>query len=212
MKALVILGWAPLFLAASAAAQFGGSGSLGGPYASRGMSRPLGGVAPPLSGTHNRGNRGYRENPRYDQRGTVLPYASAIYVPGYFDSFDNYYGGPAYAPPAVAMQPPIAAPAAPPVIINQYFASPPQLPEPEPQAAPAAPEPGAPLVSPSTFYLIAYKDHSVYSALAYWVEDKTLHYVTTNNTHNQISLDLVDLPLTRKLNEDQRVPFSIPAN
>jgi hypothetical protein len=153
-----------------------------------------------------------RQSPRGERRGAVLPYASAIYVPGYFDTFDNYYGGPAYAPPAVATQPPIA-PAAPPVIINQYFTTPPPPPEPEPQAAPPAPpEPGAPLVSPSTYYLIAYKDHSVYSALAYWVEDNTLHYVTTNNTHNQISLDLVDLGLTKKLNEDQKVPFSIPAN
>ena len=50
----------------------------------------------------------------------------------------------------------------------------------------------------------------IYSALAYWVEDKTLHYVTTQNTHNQASLDLIDLTLTKNLNQANDVPFSIP--
>jgi hypothetical protein len=64
--------------------------------------------------------------------------------------------------------------------------------------------------TPRSYYLIAYRNHAVYSAIAYWVEDKTLHYVTTQNTHNQASLDLIDLELTKSLNQAHDVPFSIP--
>src|ERR1700676_3788843 len=41
-------------------------------------------------------------------------------------------------------------------------------------------------------YLIAFKDHTIYSALAYWVDGDTLHYFTSGNTHNQVSISLVD--------------------
>ena len=64
--------------------------------------------------------------------------------------------------------------------------------------------PGDPIGTPQNYYLIAYKNHAVYTALAYWVEDKTLHYVTTQNTHNQASLDLIDLTLTKSLNQRER--------
>jgi hypothetical protein len=104
------------------------------------------------------------------------------------------------------------------VIINQYFGS--QEPlgtehfgaEPAPQALPDDPPQtaGDPIGAPQNYYLIAYRNHAVYSALAYWVEDKTLHYVTTQNTHNQASLDLIDLNLTKSLNQTRDVPFSIP--
>jgi hypothetical protein len=59
------------------------------------------------------------------------------------------------------------------------------------------------------YYLIAYKNHAIYAALAYWVEDKTLHYVTTQNTHNQASIDLIDIDLTKSLNQSREVPFTI---
>jgi hypothetical protein len=42
------------------------------------------------------------------------------------------------------------------------------------------------------------------------VEGDTLHYVTTQNTHNQASLALIDLEQTTKLNADRAIPFSIP--
>jgi hypothetical protein len=41
------------------------------------------------------------------------------------------------------------------------------------------------------------------------VEDKTLNYVTAGNTHNQASLDLIDMDLTKTLNQARGVPFSI---
>jgi hypothetical protein len=41
------------------------------------------------------------------------------------------------------------------------------------------------------------------------VEDHTLHYVTTQNTHNQADLNIIDLDFTRKLNADRNLPFSL---
>ena len=71
--------------------------------------------------------------------------------------------------------------------------------------------PGDPLGDPQKYYLIAYKDRSIYSALAYWLEGNILHYVTTQNTHNQASLDLIDLEQTTRLNADKNVPFTLTA-
>jgi hypothetical protein len=124
---------------------------------------------------------------------------------------------PAYAPD-YAGQTQLVDPqqqySAPPVIINQYFSPPAGDPITAPsaevyRAAPsgstAADEPPA-----QKYYLLAFKDHSVYSAIAYWIEDKTLHYVTPQNSHNQASLDLVDLEFTKKLNLNHDVPFNAP--
>jgi hypothetical protein len=55
-------------------------------------------------------------------------------------------------------------------------------------------------VEPS-HYLIAFKDRSIYSAVAYWVDGDTIHYFTSGNTHNQASVSLIDRALTRRLNE-----------
>jgi hypothetical protein len=55
-------------------------------------------------------------------------------------------------------------------------------------------------VEPSR-YLIAFKDRSIYSAVAYWVDGDTIHYFTSGNTHNQASVSLIDRALTRRLNE-----------
>jgi hypothetical protein len=137
-------------------------------------------------------------------------YVGGTYVPAYSSSYAPDYSSQTQLNPQQQYAP------APPVVINQYF-GPPATPEPvtgsfyqpysqrEPQAqaeADAAP-------AANKYYLLAFKDHSVYSALAYWVEDKTLHYVTPQNTHNQASLDLVDVDFTKRLNQDRAVPFSI---
>jgi hypothetical protein len=79
-----------------------------------------------------------------------------------------------------------------------------------PEAPPAAEPNDLPAPPVVTTYLIAYKDHSISAALAYWVEDDTLHYVTPQNTHNQASLNLIDVERSYKLNADQSVPFSLP--
>jgi hypothetical protein len=139
--------------------------------------------------------------------------AYPVFVGGYGSGFigDGYGASPdAAAQPNVTI---VNQPApTPTVIINQNF-GPPQEPDTsqamhvyQPQASARTEEPSP---AQNTAYLIAFKDHSVYSAVAYWVEDKTLHYVTAQNKHNQASLDLIDLDFTKKLNQDRNVPFQV---
>jgi hypothetical protein len=174
-------------------------GALGGPYVSPVIGKPLGGVAlPTFPGTALRhSSTRSTTNSRY-----VGP---VYYIPNAFDT--SYYPDTsAYAPPPAAPQQP--------VVVNQYFvtkgSSIPDLNEPEPESAAPAIAPGDPLTPPRDYYLIAYKDRNIYSALAYWIEGETLHYVTTENTHNQASLGLIDVDRTYKLNSDRSVPFSLP--
>jgi hypothetical protein len=63
--------------------------------------------------------------------------------------------------------------------------------------------------STDTHYLIAFKDHIIYSAVAYWVDGDTLHYFTSGNTHNQASLSLVDRDLTERLNKELGIDFKL---
>jgi hypothetical protein len=142
-------------------------------------------------------------------------YVGGAYVPA-------YGSGPGPAPDysgQTQLNPQQQYAPAPPVVINQYFGPPVGAPEPvtgngvyQPYND-RQPQPEEESASPPSnkYYLLAFKDHSVYSAIAYWVEDKTLHYVTPQNTHNQASLDLVDIDFTKQLNQDRAVPFSISA-
>ncbi len=135
--------------------------------------------------------------------GYVSAYPVIVGGGGYYD------GGyaPQQAQPNITIvnNPPVQQ--APTVIINQNFA-----PQQQPESGDVEtthvfqPAPRTELSSDSEpsalhYYLIAFKDHSVYSALAYWVEDKTMHYVTPQQTHNQASLDLIDMDFTKKLNQ-----------
>jgi hypothetical protein len=188
----------------------GGAGTRtstpGGSVAAHGpISHPLGGFSP--TGSRNLRVVVKPAVSRVYPYG-VYPYGYAWYVPSYAGwGDDSYYGA---APPTAS-----DAPSTPqqPVVINQYFGAQEHFEaEPAPQAAPDDPPQtaGDPIGTPQNYYLIAYRNHAVYSALAYWVEDKTLHYVTTQNTHNQASLELIDLDLTKSLNQTRDLPFSIP--
>lgn len=183
--------------------------------------RPLGGVALPqfrgFPGPIAKGPVTKNFRGRSGYAGYVGP---VYYVPNAFDySFDSYPAAPVTGQYQAQYQPenqPQYQP--PPIIVNQYFGShgpadsregyaqPPAPPAPEASSA----KPGDLLSEPENYYLIEYKDHTIYSALTYWVEGNTLHYVTTQNTHNQASLSLIDLDKTYKLNEDRSVPFTIP--
>jgi len=206
------------------------TGALGGNAASRGASiRPLGGFPTaghpdyPSLGYPGRPGLGYPGRPglgyagRYGRSGRGGPgyaYGYSFYVPNYYDGFDDggsytpsYGAAPlppeeAYGPPPVPQQP---------VVINQYFGAQPLPQGNDPrQITDAEAAAGDVIGTPQNYYLIAYKNHAVYAALAYWVEDKTLHYVTTQNTHNQASLDLIDVTLTKSLNQSREVPFTLP--
>lgn len=213
MKSLFALGglFAALVTVVPAAAQYSmRTGSLGGSLGSRAFSRPLGGTT-----AAGRYSSATARAPLY----SGYPYAYSVWVPDYFDYLNSQsqypppyaYGAPYGPPPDASAAPLVAQGSQQPVIINQYFAAPgPQQVVPPDTGNTTAQAPGDPIGSPQNYYLIAYKNHAVYSALAYWVEDKTLHYVTTQNTHNQASLDLIDLTLTKSLNRHNDVPFAIP--
>ncbi len=166
------------------------------------FGRPL--PVPPGSG-YGRGGYGRHNGNGYGYGIAAYPVYvggfSGDYYPGYTDQYLSAPAAPAAPPP-------------PPVVINQYFSAPQPAGQPEddsgvqvysqpsqPASTPPSPEPRS--------YLIAFKDHSVYSALAYWVEDHTLHYVTTQNTHNQADVSLIDLDFTKKLNQDRNMAFSL---
>ncbi len=189
------------------------------------VARPGTGFPPgTLRGRSNSGYRGgaYRTGTGYGpgHRGRVgVPY----FVGGYGFGGLGYDGyGYASDPSGYSdtnggspVPPPISA--APPVVINQYFGTPagPAPTDQDEQSVRIYSQPSAaqPLnegqASPDArTYLIAYRDHSVYTALAYWVEGHTLHYVTTSNTHNQADLSLIDLDFTQKLNQDRGMPVS----
>jgi len=126
------------------------------------------------------------------------------YAPGYDDSGQSQEQP---APNATAVNPPAGAASA---------AAPPQegqateAPAPEPDSdyhyyqAPGG-DASTPPSSEDSYYLIAFKDHTIYSAVAYYVEGDTLHYFTSGNTHNQVSVSLVDFPLTEQLNHERGV-------
>ena len=147
----------------------------------------------------------------------LVPFAYPVYVGdlGGYGYNGNGYGGPGYG---YAPDPP-PQPQGPQVVINQNFIP----------AAPAMRDytddssasthvyqaPGREPVDTSaeegtSYYLIAFKDHSIYSAFAYWVEGDTLHYVTPQRVHNQASLSLVDRELTDKLNRDRNLQVKLP--
>jgi hypothetical protein len=69
-------------------------------------------------------------------------------------------------------------------------------------------EPAKPADPPH--YLLAFTDHSIYSAVAYWVDGDTLHYFTAGNIHNQASMSLIDRPLTERLNRELGIDFTLP--
>jgi hypothetical protein len=143
---------------------------------------------------------------RYPSTGVLgYPVAVPVYVGGYgygYGYADGTYDPnqpPAPAAPAAPAQPqqPNVIVVYPPAPSYGYPAAPPsnmvQVPpeQMEPSNQPAEP----------THYLLAFKNRSIYSAIAYWVDGETIHYITSGNTHNQASLSLVDRDLTKKLNE-----------
>ena len=229
----LLLPFVALTLTATVAAQVHSSpthtyGSLGGwgSVAFPGTGHPPAGgytAARPVAGAIGvRGNPAPGYVPGYPpNRGGGYPGARHRPVP-YVYAYPVYV--PNYAEAAAPFQPPPnyegygAPPPAPTVIINQNFGPAAGYSSDYPQEAPPAEETvhvyngtshAPPAATEVQYYLIALKDHTIYSAVAYWVEDGTLHYVTTPNMHNQTSLDLIDAELTLKLNQDRGVAVTL---
>ena len=189
----------------------GGGGYVGGGIGNRGFVG--GGFRGGFSG-RSYGFRGFR--------GGYYPYFYSSFGFGYWPGFYDYdyysypyaYSYPAYSYPAYSYQPasnvaveyPQSAQAAP---TNIYVE----------RASPAMREydeygqetrrPAA--INTPPIYLIAFKDHSIRAASAYWVDNATLHYVTPQNEQKQAALDAVDRDFSMQLNRERRVQFSLPA-
>jgi hypothetical protein len=142
------------------------------------------------------------------RRGASGVYAYPVYIGGYGY---GYGYAPAQPDQPVSDSGGGAQPAPPPVVINQYFGQPPAGDAPPPESGASnyhyyqAPANDNPVPSDASYYLIAFKDHTVYSAVAYYTEGDTLHYFTSGNVHNQVSLSLVDRQLTEQLNRQRNV-------
>jgi hypothetical protein len=65
--------------------------------------------------------------------------------------------------------------------------------------------------SGSPVYLIAFHDHTIRAAVAYWVDGNVLHYVTSQHESKQVMLDTVDRDLSRQLNAERHVAFTLPS-
>ena len=162
---------------------------------------------------------GKRHNPNFRRTSVIGPgtglapvyfYAFPVYVGGY----DNSYA--AQEPDQEQQVAPVPQQQAFPVMIQagpdgeytttaQHQNSTVYQPEQRPETAE---EPGRAADSPR--YLLAFKDHSIYSAVAYWADGDTLHYFTAGNTHNQASLALIDRELTERLNRELGIDFTLP--
>ncbi len=171
----------------------------------------------------NRNGQGFRRTATGRNTGSqTYVYAYPVYVGG---GYDSGYG---YAAPDQGPPPPQAAPPsnltvvyppnqrANPVMIQagpdgEYYTSGQRqgatiYDAPRTQAAVEdTPEP-----ADGNRYLIAFKDHTIYSAVAYWADGDTLHYFTTGNTHNQVSVSLIDRDLTERLNKEMGNDFKLP--
>jgi hypothetical protein len=162
-------------------------------------------------------------------RGVVIPYAYPVYFgSGYY--YGSSYGDGSYPdgsyptasyPPPQAQQPsnvtvvyPPAYPPQPgPGMVNQFGPGP--MPPPGANSGPVSPyEPSTAQTAPdqpsTDHYLVALKDHTIYSVVAYWIDGDTLHYFTAGNVHNQASLSLVDRDLTARLNKESGTQIDIP--
>jgi hypothetical protein len=59
-------------------------------------------------------------------------------------------------------------------------------------------------------FLIALKNHWIYTAIAFWLEGAMLHYITPQGVHNQVSLNLVDVSTSSKVNNGLPGGFVLP--
>lgn len=183
----------------------GGKPAINTPFTLTGPSfaKSLGNVVagrPAFNGT-------VRRNPN---SGAVVyvPYGYPVYMGGYYGGYGYGYGeAPPQQQPNITVIYPPAQPQPAPVYMGPSEPPRPQIQEYVPAPANGTESGGT---EPS-YYLLAFKDHSIYSAVGYWLDGDTLHYITSGNVHNQVSLSLVDRELTEQLNKGRGVQVRLPA-
>jgi len=182
----------------------------GGTSSMPGVQRTTGSVVHPGGSTSQIGYPGVRQQglagQRTPYRNGVAAYAYPVYIGGY--GYGGYDQQPVQPAPAQPAQPNVIViyPQAPPQAQMYYQAEPlPQsriieVPDQRQQEEPTA-----------THYMLAFKDHSIYSAVAYWVDGDTIHYMVSGNLHKQAPISSIDRELTGRLNEGSGVEVKLPA-
>ncbi len=139
--------------------------------------------------------------------GYPVTYAYPVYVGGYLDSAYPAQPAPQQPPSSTMIYPSQPAPA----IVNDFGSDDAQdSTTPTATAGDLQPMEEPASTNEPSHYLIAFKDHTIYSAVAYWVDGGTLHYFTSGNTHNQVSLALIDRDLTERLNRESGLEVKLP--
>jgi hypothetical protein len=197
---------------------FGSVVHPGGTSAMPGVQRTTGSVVHPGGNTPQIGIPGIRwqgapgqfRAVRQNSLGYAYPVAVPVYVGGGYDPMGIAQSAPQQqqqAPNVIVIYPP--AQNYPPQSYQMYSA-PAGTPQgnivevPQDQLQPQNDQ------TEATHYILAFKDHSIYTAIAYWVDGDTLHYFTSGNTHNQVSVSLVDRDLTKRLNEGSGLEVKLP--
>lgn len=206
---------------------FSGGGSRGGGGISRGsvggggMSRGFTGGGVYRGGGigigRSFGFRGYGYGGYYG--GYYSPYLYSGYGygygywPGYAD-YGYYSSYPAYSYPVYQSSPNVTVVYPPPASdpATGYAERPNPATREYDQYGQQTNRPISPADSGSPIYLIAFRDHTIHAAAAYWAEGGTLHYVTLEHEHKQAPLNTVDRDLSGQLNRERRVAFSLPAS
>ena len=200
-------------------AQRGGGGARGG---GGGISRGgAGGFRSSGSGFRSgggfRGSYGFRGGSGF--RGGYGGFRNYGYYPLYYGwsgfyggGYDSYYGSN-YSPYAYnnsyySAPAPYYQPSAPIVVVNEGSAYPERNYQ-QPRYAEREPSPAQQTYQPP-IYSIAFRDGRVVEAVAYWVMDRTIHYVTLDHAMHQAPLAEVDKNLSLKLNRDNNVEFRLP--
>ena len=218
MRVLLQIGLCCL-LAGSAVAQRGGGSRGGGGFHGGAVGGFHGGGGFAGGGFRGGGfvGRGFRGGFVGGFRGYSSPYlfGSSYYYTGYYDysPYISNYAYPAYdynPSPNVTVvyaQQPAPDPAQVPVpVYTSVAASSGHTYDQYGQEVKPAESSNA-----SPIYLVAMKDHTIYAAGAYWVDGKTLHYVTLQHQEKQAPLDQVDGAFSQQLNRERRVAFHVPS-
>jgi len=186
-------------------------GPPGSPVIPGGPGKPISPPRPSLPGAGYGGDgRSFWRHPSATGAVGSAPYIVPVpvYVGG---SYDEGVPLPGEEPTGVAAPMPtqpsvivITPPSTPPpaAIEQRVQNTSPAVPS-EKGCAPSLPE------DPVRFF-VALKDGSVQIAVAYWVVDGILHYLTPEGSHNLVSLELVDRKLSARLNDTGRVQFVLP--
>jgi hypothetical protein len=146
---------------------------------------------------------GYYPNPFYYGDGYASAPAPVDYgpAPGYYDPNASYPS--VNVTPSVIINPNYVPETANPVLRDYTYV-------PVPEAVPQEGSQNNATNPPSVYFLIAMKDHAIYPAIAYWVENDTLNYISQQGVRNQVSLDLVDREFSTQLNKERNIDFGLP--